>query len=93
LVTERGLVVISEEKHSPRRLSGDDHEFGGIITYFPLMRLADFKITTQEYFSVLALEVRAAHGGETLEILFPSGFESHVAKAMESILISAALCH
>jgi len=93
LVTERELVVISEEKHSPRQLSGDYHEFGGIVTYFPLMRLADFKIRTQEYFSVLALEVHAAHGGESLEILFPSGFESHVAKAMESILIFAALCH
>jgi hypothetical protein len=93
LVTEREVVVISEEKHSPRRLSGDAHEFGGIITYFPFTRLADFKISTQEYFSVLALEVRAAHGGETLEILFPSGFESHVAEAMESILIFAALCH
>jgi len=88
LVTERELVVISEEKHSPRQLSGDDHEFGGIITYFPLVRLADFKIRTQEYFSVLALEVHAAHGGETLEIIFPSGFGSHVAKAMESILLS-----
>ena len=93
LVTERELVVISEEKHSARRLSGDYHEFGGIITYFPFMRLADFKIRTQEYFSVLALEVHAAHGGESLEILFPSGFERHVAKAMESILIFAALCH
>ena len=93
LVTERELVVISEQKHSPRRLSGDYHEFGGLVTYFPLMRLADFKIRTQEYFSVLALEVHAAHGGETLEILFPSGFESHVAKAMESILTFAALCH
>jgi hypothetical protein len=93
LVTERELVVISEEKLSPRLLSGDSHEFGGIITYFPLMRLVDFRIRTQEYFSVLALEVHAAHGGETLEILFPCGFESHVAKAMESILIFAALCH
>jgi len=92
LVTERELVVISEEKHSPRQLSGDYHEFGGIITYFPLMRLADFKIRTQEYFSVLAVEVRAAHGGETLEIIFPSGFESHVAKAMESPLLSQRDC-
>ena len=93
LVTERELVVISEEKHSPRQLSGDNYEFGGIITYFPLMRLADFKIRTQEHFSVLALDVHAALGGETLEIIFPSGFESHVAKAMESILTFAALCH
>jgi hypothetical protein len=92
LVTERELVVISEEKHSPRQLSGDYHEFGGIITYFPLMRLADFKITTQKYFSVLALQVHAAHGGETLEIIFPSGFESHVAKAMESPLLSQRDC-
>ena len=50
------------------------------------MRLADFKITTQKYFSVLALQVRAADGEEIMEIIFPSGFENHVAKAMESPL-------
>jgi hypothetical protein len=30
------LVLIAEEKASPRRHAGDLHHFGGIITYIPM---------------------------------------------------------
>jgi hypothetical protein len=83
LVTERELVLIAEEKASPRLHSGDSHKFGGIITYFPLVRLADFNVVHQEQFSILALEVHATSGGEKLEIIFPSNQARAVAKAME----------
>jgi hypothetical protein len=83
LVTERELVLISEEKQSPRRHAGDIHGFGGVITYFPLARLADFHVSHHERFGVLALEVHAAHGGKKLEIIFPSDEEKTVSKAME----------
>ena len=82
LVTERELVLISEENASPRQHSGDLHEFGGIITYFPLVRLADFHVSHHERFGVLALEVHATHGGEKLEIIFPSDRERAVSEAM-----------
>jgi hypothetical protein len=83
LLTERELVLISEEKTSPRQHSGDLHEFGGIITYFPLVRLADFHLSHHERFGVLALQVHATHGGEKLEIIFPSDHERAVSEAMD----------
>ena len=87
LVTERELVLISEEKQSPRQHSGDVYHFGGIITYFPLARLADFHVSHHERFGVLALQVHAAHGGEKLEIMFPSDEEKAVSKAMNHAVI------
>jgi len=83
LLTERELVLISEEKTSPRRHSGDLHEFGGIITYFPLVRLADFHLSQHERFGVLALQVHATHGGDKLEFIFPSDHERAVSEAMD----------
>ena len=89
LVTARELVLISEEKRSPRQFTGDLHEFGGIITFFPRIRLADFHVSHHERFGVLALQMHAAHGGEKLEIIFPSKDEKAVSKAMEQILAPA----
>src|ERR1700730_3086124 len=84
------IVLISEEKTSPRQHSGDLDNFGGIITYFPVVRLADFYVGHQERFGVLALQVHASRGGEKLEIIFPSNDERAVAKAMEQVLVPVA---
>jgi hypothetical protein len=86
LVTARELVLISDEKRSPRQLAGDLHEFGGIITFFPRVRLAEFHLSHHEKFGILALQAHAAHGGEKLEIIFPSEDERAVSKAMEQVL-------
>ena len=83
LVTERELVVISEEKQSPRQHTGEIHGFGRIITYFPLARLADFHVSRHERFGALALQVHAAHGREKMEIIFPYDKEKAISKAME----------
>jgi hypothetical protein len=85
LITERELVLISEEKKSPRQFHGD--EFGGIITFFPRVRLADFHVRHHERFSVLALQVHATYGGEKLEIIFPSDSEMAVSTAMEQVFL------
>jgi hypothetical protein len=85
LVTERELVLISEEKTSPRLHREDFQKFGGIITYFPLIRLLDFHVSHHDRFGVLALRVHAVHGGEKLEIIFPADHEKVVAKAMEQV--------
>jgi hypothetical protein len=87
LVAERELVLISEQKQAPRQHAGDVHQFGGIITYFPLARLADFHVSHHERFGVLALQVHAAHGGAKLEIIFPSDDETAVSKAIEQVSI------
>jgi len=89
IITPRELVLISEEKASPRRLPGDLHEFGGIITFFPRVRLADFHIGHYERFGVLALQVHATHGGERLEVVFPANEEMELLKAMEQVSSSA----
>jgi len=86
LVTARELVLISEEKSSPRQFTGDLHAFGGIVTFFPRVRLADFHVSHHEQFGVLALQVHASHGGEKLEIIFPSHDEMVVLKALEEVL-------
>jgi hypothetical protein len=83
LVTERELVLISEEKSSPRRHRGDIQKFGGIITYFPKVRLLDFHVSHDERFGVLALQVHAVHGGQRLEIIFPADHEKAVSGAIE----------
>ena len=86
LITARELVSISEQKAFPRQHAGDLHKFGGIITYFPLIRLSDFHISHYGHFGVLALLIRAAHGSEKLEIAFPSDREKAVQKTMQFAL-------
>ncbi len=90
LITERELVVISEEKNSsaePHPAEEPKIRFGGIITFIPRVRLADFQVSHQESFDVLALQLKASHGGEKLEIIFPSDDEKAVSKAMEQMLL------
>jgi hypothetical protein len=93
LVTERELVVISEEKEflterPPETPPAEESKaiFGGIITFVPRVRLRDFHVSHRESFGVLALQVHAAHGGEKLEVSFPSDDEMPVTKAMEQML-------
>jgi hypothetical protein len=95
LVTERELVVISEEKEflterPPETPSAEETRaiFGGIITFVPRVRLRDFHVSHRETFGVLALQVNGAHGGEKLEVAFPSGDEKAVSNAMEQMLLS-----
>jgi hypothetical protein len=70
----------------PGELPGDVYEFGEIITFVPGVRLANFQVSQQDQFGVLALEVHAAHGREKLEILFPPDRQEAVSQAMEQVL-------
>ena len=79
ILPERELVLMSEDTGSKAAAP----RFGGTITYFPLARLADFHVSHQDRFNLLALEVNAKHGGEKLEIIFPSGHKESVRRAME----------
>jgi hypothetical protein len=91
LVTKREVVAITEEKEfSVETPSAEESKelFGGIITFVPRVRLKDFRVSHQESFGVLALELRAAHGGEKLEVMFPSDDEKAISKAMEQMLLS-----
>ena len=83
LVTERQLISIVEEKTPPCQYAGDQHKLGGIITYFPLVRVQDFHISHHGRFAVLAVLIYAAHGSEKSEIVFPSDREKAVLKTMQ----------
>jgi hypothetical protein len=98
LITEREVVVISEEKDSlvehPSKVPSavePKENFGGIITLIPRVRLADFNVNHQKGFDVLILQVKTAHGGEKLEIIIPSDNEKAVSKAMKQMLLSPGL--
>jgi hypothetical protein len=69
-------------------LPADVYEFGENITVVPRVRLADFQVSHQEHFSVLALQVGSARGGGKLEVLFPSGDEKAVSQVMAQALLS-----
>jgi len=97
LITERELVVISEEKEfaaesgpeAPSTVEPSEI-FGGIITFVPRVRLKDFHVSHQESVGILSLQVQAAHGGEKLEVVFPSDDEKAVSQAMEQMLLPRA---
>ncbi|MBV9130407.1 MAG: hypothetical protein JO298_08465 [Verrucomicrobia bacterium] len=95
LITERELVLFSEERDSSAEPSPEapsveepKERFGGIMTFVPRVRLADFHVSHQESLGILALQVRGVHGGEKLEIIFPSENEKAVSTAMEQMLLS-----
>jgi hypothetical protein len=80
-VTEEGDI-------DPGKLPGDVYEFGEVITFVPRVRLAEFQVSNQGHFGVLALQVHAAHGREKLEIIFPSDHLKAVSQALEQVSIS-----
>ena len=82
LVTDRHLVVIAEEKISRWFQFRHDAKYGAIITYFPLNRLADFRIHPHPRFCILELEGCDGHGGEKLEIVFPLDEREAVSRVM-----------
>lgn len=89
LITECELAAISEAKEASAESTSAEElkeKFGGIITFVPRVRISDFHVSHQEGFDVLALELRAEHGGEKLEIIFPSNEEAVVRKAVEQLL-------
>jgi hypothetical protein len=94
LITERALVVISDEQNAaaerpPETSSADEPKetLGGIITFIPRLRLADFHVSHHEGFGVLALRLHAAHGEEKLEVKFSSDDEKAVSTALEQMLL------
>jgi hypothetical protein len=79
------VPVFEKEDIDPGELPGDVYEFGEIITFVPRVRLANFQVSQQHQFGVLALEVHVAHGREKLEILFPSDRREAVSQAMRQV--------
>jgi hypothetical protein len=90
LVTERELVLIADQKAPTELPEADLQKFGRIVTYFPTVRLAGFHISNHPRVGVLALEVHARHGGEKLEIMFPSDHERAISEVMNEATMAGA---
>jgi hypothetical protein len=82
LVTDRHIVVIAEEKNSRWFQLRHHAKYGAIITYFPLNRLAEFRIEPHPRFCNLELHGYEGHGGEWLDIIFPPDNEKAVSRVM-----------
>jgi hypothetical protein len=87
--TETLLVPVAEDADiDSDQLPGDVYEFGENILFVPRVRLRGFDVSHREHFAVLTLEIHAAHGGEKLEVVFPSDHEKDVLKAMKQVSLS-----
>ena len=82
-VTETEMILVSDPPAGHWFVAQEDNKYGRVVTYFPLARLGQHRIVHHEQFGVLELEVRASHGGEKLQIIFPSSHESEVSDLMD----------
>jgi hypothetical protein len=87
LLTDRHLMVIAEEKPSGWFQFRSRPQYGEIITFFPLDRLASFRISEHSRFDILEIVGHEGQGKETLEIVFPHD----QAKAMTRLMKEASL--
>ena len=71
LLTDRHIIIVAEEKPSGWFQFRERSHYGEIITYFPLDRLASFRISEHPRFDILEIVGHEGHGSETLEILLP----------------------
>ena len=82
LVTDRHVVVIAEEKTGRWFQFGHRAKYGAIITYFPLKRLSEFRIESHPRLCTLELHGYEGHGGEWLDIIFPTDQREAVSRVM-----------
>jgi hypothetical protein len=82
LVTNRHIIVIAEEKTSRWFQFRHRAKYGATITYFPVNRLAEFRIEAHPRFCILELYGYEGHGGERLDIIFPPDKQEAVSRVM-----------
>lgn len=83
LLTDRRIVVMAEEKTSRWFQFRRHAKYGAIITYFPLNRLAELRIEPHPRFCILEVYGYEGHGGERLDIMFPTEKCEAVSRVME----------
>jgi len=71
LLTDRHIIIIAEEKPSGWFQFRERSHYGEIITYFPLDRLANFRVSEHARFDILEIVGHEGHGSETLEVMMP----------------------
>jgi len=89
VITESEIILVADPPAGHLFEPREDNKYGRIVTYFPLVRLAQHRISRHEQFSLLELEAHASHGGEKLQIMFPSSHESEVSELIDRALAAA----
>jgi hypothetical protein len=85
-LTERELLLISEEKTWSWLRVGRTNKYGSIVTYCPLSRLKRFQINERGQLHTLELELHAKQGGAKVEVPFHAGQHEEVSTFMERAL-------
>jgi hypothetical protein len=83
VLTDNEIILIADPPAGHLFVPREDDKYGRVVTYFPLVRLAQHRITEHEQFSILELETHASHGSERLQIIFPSSHRSRVSHLLE----------
>jgi hypothetical protein len=91
LLTDRHLIVIAEEKPSGWFQFRARPQYGEVITYFPLDRLASFRINEHSRFDILEIVGHEGHGSETLEIMLPHDQAKAVTRLMKEASFAPSL--
>lgn len=89
-LTERELILVSDEKAPGWFSRREASKYGYVVTYFPRVRLAQHCISHQAKFALLELETHTTHGSEALQIMFPLQHESEVVECMDHVSALAA---
>lgn len=82
VLTERELILISEERSWSWLWIGRVNKYGNVLTYCPLSRLERFGMQDRESLCALELELRAQNGSVNFHIDFPREQEPAVARFM-----------
>jgi hypothetical protein len=90
-LTERELILITEDKRRHWFESKKQPKYASIATYIPLARLAQHHISCHSRFCLLELETQVSHGAEVFEIMLPLEHESKVAECMKRAATLMAL--
>ena len=86
LLTDRAVILVSEEKATWRMRFGNRTKYGDITTYLPLRRLRGFSVSQQERLHVLELQVGAPRGQQTLEAPLPPETGPAASQLMDSAM-------
>ena len=84
VLTEREVILISEDNAPGWFQRRKAPKYGYIVTYFPRVRMAQHHISRQAKFALLELETHTTHGSEALQIMLPLQHESEVADCMHN---------
>ena len=91
LLTDRHVIVIAEEKPSGWFQFRARPQYGQIITYLPLDRLASFRISENSRFDILEIVGDEGHGKEALKIMFPHDQAKAVTRLMNEASFAPSL--